>query len=231
MDFTSRDSKGPRWRRLLGGFFASIASVVGASVMTAVLFLVLPIINNIAAKEPVYDVIEMPDEFVQEEEDEVIEEPEEEEEEEEVEEEEPPPEFEEEVEPLSLADLESALSGNAPGVGDGGVFDIGNIAGAAGDAISDLANLDDLGGKPRPKSQPGPSLSAREAKVTPGRATVKFVVDQNGRVQTPILKQATHPLLGQAALRTIKKWRFYPAMRDGKPVRKAVSQTIEFQKQ
>ena len=60
---------------------------------------------------------------------------------------------------------------------------------------------------------------------------MRFVVDVSGRVQNPQVFEASHPLLGKAALRTIKKWRFYPAMRDGKPVRKAVSQAIEFQKQ
>ncbi|MEO0743620.1 MAG: energy transducer TonB, partial [Bacteroidota bacterium] len=183
-----------------------------------------------AGGERRYDVTPMPDEFTPEEE-EIIEEPEEEEpEEEEPEEEPPPPELQEEIQEVSLAQLEGILnSGGGIGVGPA-EFSVKGLAQAAG---ADIANLEmnSFGDRPRPRSQPQPDLTGPERKATPGRATVRFAVDVNGRVQDVSLHEATHPLLGRAAVRTIKKWRFYPAMRDGKPVRKAVSQTIEFQKQ
>lgn len=230
MASTSTTPARPRWQRAVYAFFGSIASFSGALLATVALFCVLPIINRIAGGERQFNVIEMPDEFVEEPE-EVIEEPEEEEpEEEEPEEEPPPPELQEEIQEISLEQLEAALSGGA-GSGAGPTeFTVKGLSAMAGAEINSL-EMNDLGGKPRPRSDPQIELTARERKVTPGRATVRFVVDENGRVQNAKVHEATHPLLGKAALKAIKKVRYYPAKRDGKPVRKAVSFTIDFPKQ
>lgn len=220
-------SERPRWQRSISGFFGSIASVGGALGFTVVLFCVLPLINRIAGAQVTYDVLEVADEFVQPDQEEVIEEPEEEIEEEEEPEEEPPPELEQDVEPLSLEQLEMSLAGGAGGDGFGG--GLVDLSGIANDIIASVQGDGPGfgGGRPQPTSQPL-NLTPREAKVTPGSAIVRFIVDENGRVQTPILKEATHPLLGQAALREIKKWRFTPVRKDGKPVRTPVSQRVEF---
>ncbi|MEL6714853.1 MAG: hypothetical protein AAFP86_13815, partial [Planctomycetota bacterium] len=156
----------PKWQRAIFRFFGGFASTAGALVATAALFCVLPIINRIAGGERVYDVIEVPDDFVQDQE-EVIEEPEEEEpEEEEPEEEPPPPELQEEIQEISLAQLENILGG-AEGVGVGqGVFSLAGLAEAAGAEVANL-EMNNLGGRPRPRSQPQPELTPRERKETP----------------------------------------------------------------
>ena len=227
---SSKAPRRPKWQRAFGGFVRGAASFTGASTVTVLLFLVLPVINRIAEGQTLYTVIEAPDEFFEDEPDEVLEEPEEQEEQEEEEEEPPPPEFEEDIEPLTLEQLEQALAISGTGAGPG-EFSLDSIAGVAADSIQSLANLDEFGGAPRRTNDPALNLTAREKRETPGHATVKFAVDVRGRVQTPILVRASHPLLGRAALNHVKKWRFNPAMRDGKPVRAPVIQTIDFPKQ
>lgn len=52
-----------------------------------------------------------------------------------------------------------------------------------------------------------------------GFVRMSFVVDEQGNVIDPVVEDATgHRKFEQAALRAIKKWKYSPAMQDGKPV-------------
>jgi len=218
------------WRVLGGG----IARFIGASLAVAAtvgLFLVMPLINEIAeGSTTVYDLGEM-DQIEEEREEEP---PEEIEEEEEQEDEEPPPEPEmeqQELEPISIDQLEMALGGSGGvGLGDG-AFSLDSLRQSVAGQLDGLSGLGDMGGRPEPLQQPTTKLTASEAKHTPGRATVFFMVTEQGRVEDVRIENQSHPSLGQAAVRTVKKWRFRPAKVDGKPVAKPVRQTIDFPKQ
>lgn len=216
--------------RVLGG---AIARFVGASLAlgaTIALFLIMPLINEIAeGSTTVYDIGE-----VEQVEEEREEDPPEELEEEEEEEEEPPPEpemEEQELEPISIDQLEMALGG-AGGVGIGdGAFSLDSLRQSVAGQLENLSGFGDMGGRPEPLQQPTITLSASEKKQTPGRATVVFMVNEQGRVESVRVQDQSHRLLGQAAIRTVKKWRFRPAKVNGKPVAKPVRQTIDFPKQ
>jgi TonB family protein len=134
--------------------------------------------------------------------------------------EETPPELSETAAPLDLGQLELALN---PTFGDGpGDFAMrlpgaeGGTAVAEADVIFSAAELDQV---PRPVSQFPPEYPAdlRRKKIS-GTVHVVFVVDRTGRVVQPSVEQAPHPQLGAAAAAAVRKWRFEPGQRRGKPV-------------
>lgn len=61
-----------------------------------------------------------------------------------------------------------------------------------------------------------------------GRATLLFIVREDGSVTDPQVEQASHPAFGYAALEVIESWRFKPALRDGRKVPVRVSQPFVF---
>lgn len=65
-----------------------------------------------------------------------------------------------------------------------------------------------------------------------GTIRVCFMVEPDGSVSSPYITHATSPgartLLGQTAIRTILKWKFYPKKVDGKPVPAKACQTLQF---
>ncbi len=189
----------------------------GASALTALFFLVLPLIQAItqpAGADTLVRAAETaelppPPEI-----------PEQEEPEEEEKPEEKPPELSEEAQPLDLAQLELALN---PGFGDGfggGDFAL-KITTSIGGAqqVDELFSADELDQKPRVIYQPGPVLDAKARKHTPGAVYIIFVVDPNGRVENPLVQKSTDPVLERPALAAVKQWKFEPGKRKGQSVR------------
>ena len=191
-------------------------SLLSAALLTTLLFLVLPLMQHIG-RPPASDLDlrevstanlppppppppeEQPDEPEQEEQ---------------------PPELADEAPPLDLSQLELALN---PGFGEGfgGDFAV-RLPGAEGaegeetDAIFSMAELDQ---KPRVVYQPAPDYPAElRRKKIQGTVHVLFVVDRNGRTVNPVVQKSTHPAFEAPALRAIKRWRFEPGKRSGKPV-------------
>ncbi len=212
--------------RFLRSVFVAAASIA----TTAALFILLPVINAIAEGArpdtllmPVESAeIPPPPEVVEEEEPEP-EEPEPEEE---------PPELEQESQELDLGQIEALLAeGFGEGIGPSVGFDINleNVAG--GRSFDELFADSDLDSKPTPIHRPPPSLSVKEKKATPGRVIVIFVIDSKGRVQQPKVTTSSNPALEAVALRTVKKWRYQPPSRNGKPVSTRSRQQIDFPKQ
>lgn len=203
-----------------------LLAVVGAVAITFMFFLVLPVIQAIG---------EGPDDMVR------IQEvdsagpeppppPPEEEVEEEPEEEEPPPEMIEEAPPLDLSQLELALN---PGLGDGwfgGDFtmQLNTIGGAGGS--EELFRMTDLDQKPRCIYQPGPQYDPKVRKHAPGKAIVKFIVDERGSVQSPKIDSSSDPVFDRPAINAVKQWRFEPGKRAGKAVPYPMKITISFAK-
>ena len=146
--------------------------------------------------------------------------------------EEEPPELEQESEELDLGQIEAMLAeGFGEGVGPttGIDIDLSNVAG--GKSLDELFAASDLDSKPTPIHQPPPRLSANENAATPGRVVVIFIIDSKGRVQQPKVTSSSNPALEAACLRTVKKWRYQPPSRDGKPVSTRSRQQIDFPKQ
>lgn len=201
------------WLKLIGG---KLVVLVGAIVFTLFLFLMLPIIqaigeqpsDNLSVRSIDTALLPPPDEII-----------EEEELEEEEEEEEPPPELQEELEPIDLSVLESALSGDLGGAGSlAGDFTVNlqqAIGGEGGGGIYSLADLDQ---RPRITYQPNPILTAKLRKKAPGTVQIIFVVDERGKVKNPKVQSSTDPIFEKPALNAIKQWRFEPGKRKGEPV-------------
>ncbi len=135
--------------------------------------------------------------------------------------EESPPELSEPSPLMDLSALEMALQ---PTVGDG----VGGLAmrlpgmadaQASSEAAEAIFSASELDQKPRATAQPPPEYPAdlRRRKVE-GTVVVVFTVDRNGRVVQPTIEQSPHPQLASAALAAVRRWRFEPGRRQGRPV-------------
>ncbi|MBL9077486.1 MAG: energy transducer TonB [Planctomycetes bacterium] len=141
------------------------------------------------------------------------------------------PKLDESAEPLDLAQLEMALNAS---LGDGGLggelaVPIPGLGGGGDEAIESLFSLNDLDQKPRALHQPQPVLTAALRKKLPAKVTVLFVVDQQGRVQNPIVQSSSDPSFEAAVLQAIQQWKFEPGKRDGQPVRSRMRQPFQFE--
>ncbi|MGC9327724.1 MAG: energy transducer TonB, partial [Candidatus Hinthialibacter sp.] len=102
----------------------------------------------------------------------------------------------------------------------GGDFEIklNNVA-AASSAVDELFSIADLDQKPRVVYQSSPILTKEMRKKAPGKVYIVFIVDQNGRVENPKVQSSTDPVFETPALNAVKRWKFDPGKRNGKPVR------------
>ena len=66
-----------------------------------------------------------------------------------------------------------------------------------------------------------------KAKVA-GRAVISVRIGANGGVFDPMLKSATEPAFGEAALQAVRLWRFLPRMKNGHPVETEASVPFDF---
>lgn len=141
------------------------------------------------------------------------------------------PKLDESAEPLDLAQLEMALNASFGDGGLGGEFavPIPGLGGGGDEAIESLFSLNDLDQKPRALHQPQPVLTAALRKKLPAKVTVLFVVDQQGRVQNPIVQSSSDPSFEAAVLQAIQQWKFEPGKRDGQPVRSRMRQPFQFE--
>ena len=78
------------------------------------------------------------------------------------------------------------------------------------------------------KLDPVYPYSARRKQIV-GRVIVRFCVDTDGNVHSPVIQKATPPgVFDQAVLKSIVKWRFRPGMIDNRPVATWMVQPLEF---
>lgn len=189
-----------------------VALLIGGLLITLAYFLVLPFLQTIGRPPQerlqvrsigvVEEAPPPPPQMAQEEE------PEEEEK----------PELDQPLEPLDLSQLELSLN---PGGGDwGGDFTINldrHFAKAGEEAA--IFSLDDLDQKPRTIYQPAPSYPPElQRKGVEGTVYVIFIIDRNGRVINAKVQKSTHQAFERPALTAVKKWKFDPGKRGGKPV-------------
>ena len=117
-------------------------------------------------------------------------------------------------------------------VGSGGALaGFGEIrALTAPQAIQDETfDVSELEKRPEPVSQVPPTYPSelRKARIE-GLVTLVFVLDESGRVEEPRVEKSSRPEFEKPALDAIRKWRFRPGMREGKPVRTYVRIPIRF---
>ncbi|MBN2511975.1 MAG: energy transducer TonB [Sedimentisphaerales bacterium] len=191
--------------------------LLGAVGLTLLLFLVLPLMQTLS-KPPSTDMIVQSVDTAKLD---APPPPPQEEPEEEPQQEQAPPELNEEAPPLDLSQLELALN---PGISEGwttGDFAVklNTVVSSGENGVDALFSVADLDQTPRVIYQPGPMLTKELRKKAPGTVYIIFVVDQQGRVENPMVQKASDPIFEKPALNAVKQWKFEPGKRNGKPVR------------
>ena len=71
--------------------------------------------------------------------------------------------------------------------------------------------------RPRVTYQPAPVVTEALRARGPGKVVVLLVVDGEGRVKNPEVQSSTDPAFEKPALDAVRRWRFEPGLREGKP--------------
>ncbi|HVP43299.1 MAG TPA: energy transducer TonB [Terriglobales bacterium] len=110
-------------------------------------------------------------------------------------------------------------SGSGPGVGPGSGGGIGGGVFRVGGGVS----------APRPLSTPDPEYSeeARKAKYQ-GVVVLWLIVDQNGNPRDIRVSRSLGLGLDEKAVEAVRRWRFEPAMKDGRPVPVQINVEVSF---
>lgn len=61
-----------------------------------------------------------------------------------------------------------------------------------------------------------------------GEAQVAYIINEKGRTEQVQVATATDRQFGDAAVEAVKKWRFAPAKKDGRPARVLVTHRLKF---
>jgi TonB family protein len=92
-----------------------------------------------------------------------------------------------------------------------------------------LPSFADLDSPPKPIIHPMPRFTGALAdRVAGGTVTVKFFVDETGRVRVPIVLECSVPELGRAALAAVEQWRFEPPRAAGRETIVLETETFSF---
>ncbi len=93
----------------------------------------------------------------------------------------------------------------------------------AADADANVLSIKEVETAPVPVKQEAPVLSAELQGIT-AMVHVAFVIDVNGNVQSATVLKSTNDVLNAAAVTTVQKWVFKPAVNQGSsvPVRAVV---------
>ena len=146
-----------------------------------------------------------------------------------------PPKLAEDAPPLDLSMLELALNPGTGGAGLGGDFAVklpvgDGKSGEEAGGVDELFSMSDLDQKPRAIYQVSPQTNPKLQKAAPATVYVLFVVDQRGRVESPIVQSSTDPQFEASALAAVKQWKFEPGKRNGQAVKFRMRVPITFPK-
>ncbi|MCB9892021.1 MAG: energy transducer TonB [Planctomycetes bacterium] len=216
-------SKKSTW---LGRLSHGLTVIVFSFGLTLLLFFVLPVIQAITKiPEPDREIRKMDVSFQQEDAEEPEPEPEKEPEPEETQ------ETPQEVEALDLSQLEIAVGASmGSGWADGGFgIKIDALVGAAGGEDDSIA-FADLDQKPRATRKVEARMDNAMRRQLPGEVILLFEVDENGNVQRPRVQSASHDCFSRPALEAIRRWKFEPGKKKGKPVRSRMKLPMSFKK-
>jgi len=207
--------------RGIGRFLVSGSTLVLGGALTVMLFLLLPVLQDVGKQKDKgdlaltrIDTVEPPPPppEVQERKEEPP-----------PPEEAAPPELTETAPPLDLSQLELALN---PGMGDGGGGDFAVKLAVAGmdskagmQADEDIFSFAELDQAPRVVFQPTPQYPPElKKRKLQGTVYIVFIVDKEGRVREPRVQKTDHPGFDAPAMNAVKKWRFNPGKVGGQPV-------------
>jgi len=90
-----------------------------------------------------------------------------------------------------------------------------------------IATVQDASPKPFIGPSPEYPASLKKANIK-GQAVVTIRIRPNGSVQDPVVKSATDPAFGQAALLAAQQWRFLPRVKNGYAVESKVDMPFLF---
>ena len=144
------------------------------------------------------------------------------------EEEEPPPELDSPPPPISLEQLDMALE---PGTGGAlsGDFALPNFDAKKTNLGMDIFDINDLEKKPQPRRQLPPRYPAKaKANGIEGFVLAEFIVDQNGDVESVVVKDSSHSFFEPPTVDAIRNWVFTPGEKDGRKVRTRVRVKIPY---
>ena len=149
--------------------------------------------------------------------------------EEEEEEEEKKPELKQQRQPLDLSQLELALNpGSGGGMGGEFAIDLGRHVNNAG-GMDDVFSMLELDQKPRAIYQPSPRYPrTMQSRGVSGTVYVVFIVGTQGRVHEAKVQKSTHSTFERPALEAVRRWKFEPGKRNGKPVEFRMRVPIKF---
>lgn len=100
---------------------------------------------------------------------------------------------------------------------------------AALDRIVAKRSKDRPDGPPQPFIGPPPEYPAKllKAKIN-GQVVLKLRVRTTGAVLDPTIVEASDPAFGEAALESLRQWRFLPRIKDGHPIETVVEMPLTF---
>lgn len=80
-----------------------------------------------------------------------------------------------------------------------------------------LPSFADLDSVPKPINHPMPTFTgSAAARAIGGTASVRYFVDQDGKVRVPVVTEASSPEVGLAALSAVEQWTFEPPRAAGR---------------
>lgn len=129
---------------------------------------------------------------------------------------------------LSLDQLDLALNPSTGDMMSGFVLDLSLDADSLGtDDI--IFEIEDVEEKPRPIRQIAPTYppTLKRQKIN-GSVIIVFVVDSMGNVIAPRVEESTHMEFEKPAIEAIRRWKFSPGKKDGKPVKVRVRAPLIF---
>ncbi len=96
-------------------------------------------------------------------------------------------------------------------------------------AQQDAFDVSELEKRPEAVTQVPPAYppELRKARIE-GSVTLVFILSEEGRVEEPRVENSTRPEFEKPALDAIKRWRFQPGMKEGKPVRSYIRIPMRF---
>jgi len=101
------------------------------------------------------------------------------------------------------------------------------------DAALDAVVADRIKGatsaNPKPLVGPQPRYpDALKSSRESGSATISLLIRANGAASELVMKEASRPEFGQAALDALRTWRFLPKVKDGQPVEARITLPFKF---
>lgn len=101
--------------------------------------------------------------------------------------------------------------------------------GRLAEQIGKIFNLADLDRIPEPILQPAPQFPfAMRREANTGTVMVEFIVDVNGQVLDPVVRDSTHHGFDEAATAGVARWKFRPGFKSGRKVNTRMRVPIVF---